>query len=85
MKNIIINEDNKSVLDLINYINSKIIELRNNKNLSQNVKDELSSLYNNVVDDWMNKNYMFDIEPTVDEEEEIINNLLEIINFLNNL
>ena len=85
MKNITINEDNKSVLDLINYINSKIIELRNNKNLSQNVKDELSSLYNNVVDNWMNKNYMFDIEPTVDEEEEIINNLLEIINFLNNL
>ena len=81
----IINEDNKSVLDLVNYINSKIIKLRNEKNLSQNVKNELSNLYNNVVDEWMNKNYMFNIEPNINEEEEIINNLLEIINFLNNL
>jgi hypothetical protein len=33
----------------------------------------------------MDKNYMLDIEPNSEEEEEIINKLLEIINFLNNL
>lgn len=85
MKDIILTEDNKSILDLINYINFKIVNLRKNKNLSKNIIDKLNNLYSNVVDEWMDKNYMFDIDPSPDEEEEIINKLLEIINFLNKL
>jgi len=33
----------------------------------------------------MSKNYISDIEPSSNEEEEIINKLLEIIDFLNKL
>jgi hypothetical protein len=33
----------------------------------------------------MSKNYLFDIEPSPSEEEEIRNKLLEIIAFLNEL
>jgi hypothetical protein len=80
-----LNEDNKSILDLINYINSKIVDLRTNEKFSKNVINKLSDLYNDVVNEWMDKNYMLDIEPNSEEEEEIINKLLEIINFLNDL
>lgn len=83
MKDIILNEDNKSILDLINYIDSKIVTLRKENKFSENSLNSLSNLYNNIVGDWMSKNYLFDIEPSSSEEEEIKNKLLEIITFLN--
>jgi hypothetical protein len=81
----IINEDNKSILDLINYIDSKIVSLRKDNKFSENSLNSLSNLYNMVVGDWMSKNYLFDIEPSPSEEEGIKNKLLEIITFLNEL
>lgn len=81
----ILNEDNKSILDLVNYIDSKIVTLRNDNRFSKNVIDSLSNLYNLTVGEWMNKNYISDIEPSSSEEEEIVNKLLEIIDFLNKL
>jgi hypothetical protein len=46
-----LNEDNKSILDLINYINSKIVDLRTNEKFSKNVINKLSDLYNDVVNE----------------------------------
>ena len=85
MKAIMINEDNRSILDLVNYIDSKIVVLRKNNKFSKNTVDSLSNLYNLVVGEWMGKNYLFDIEPSSSEEEEIKNKLLEIITLLNEL
>lgn len=79
----IMNEDNKSILDLINYVDSKIKTLRKDNKFSKNSLNSLSNLYNIAVGDWMSKNYLFDIEPSPSEEEEIKNKLLEIIAFLN--
>jgi hypothetical protein len=47
--------------------------------------DSLSNLYNLTVGEWMSKNYISNIEPSSSEEEEIVNKLLEIIDFLNKL
>ena len=80
-----LNEDNKSILDLINYIDSKIVILRKDNKFSKNIVNELSSLYNNIVGEWMNINYINDIEPDIKEENEIMDKLLEIITFLNKL
>ena len=85
MKDITINEDNKSILDLINYIDSKIVTLRKADKFTENSLNSLSNLYNNTVGDWMSKNYLFNVEPISNEEEEIKNKLLEIITFLNEL
>ncbi len=85
MKDITINEDNKSILDLINYIDSKIVILRKENKFSENSLNSLSNLYNNTVGGWMSKNYLFNVEPSSSEEEEIKNKLLEIITFLNEL
>jgi hypothetical protein len=79
------NEDNKSILDLINYVDSKIKTLRKDNKFSKNSLNSLSNLYNVAVGDWMSKNYLFNIEPSPSEEEEIKNKLLEIIAFLNEL
>ena len=81
----IMNEDNKSILDLINYVDSKIKTLRKDNKFSKNSLNSLSNLYNVAVGDWMSKNYLFNIEPSPSEEEEIKNKLLEIIAFLNEL
>ena len=81
----ILNEDNKSILNLVNYIDSKIVILRKDNKFSKNIVNELSSLYNNIVGEWMNINYINDIEPDIREENEMMNKLLEIITFLNKL
>jgi hypothetical protein len=85
MKAMIINEDNKSILDLVNYIDSKIITLRKDNKFPKNSLNSLSNLYDVAVSDWMSKNYLFNIEPSSSEEEEIKNKLLEIITFLNEI
>lgn len=80
-----LNEDNKSILDLVNYIDSKIVVLRKDNKFSKNIINSLSNLYNLTVGEWMSRNYISNIEPSSSEEEEIVNNLLEIIDFLNTL
>lgn len=80
-----LNEDNKSILDLVNYIDSKIVVLRKDNKFSKNIINSLSNLYNLTVGEWMSRNYISNIEPSSSEEEEIVNNLLEIIDFLNKL
>jgi hypothetical protein len=85
MKAMILNEDNKSILDLVNYIDFKIVALRKDNEFSENTIDSLSNLYNLTVGEWASKNYTPDIEPSSKEEEEIVDKLLEIIDFLNTL
>jgi hypothetical protein len=81
----ILSEDNKSILDLINYIDSKIIELRKNKNLDNDILSKLSKIYTETIGDWMYQNYLNSIEPNSKEEEIIINNLLNLINLINSI
>jgi hypothetical protein len=81
----ILSEDNKSILDLINYIDSKIIELRKNKNLDNDILSKLSKIYTETIGDWMYQNYLNSIEPNSKEEEIIINNLLNLINIINSI
>jgi hypothetical protein len=81
----ILNEDNKSILDLLNYVDSKIIELRKNKNLDEEILSSLSKIYLETIEDWMSRNYLISIEPNKREEEEIVNNLLELIDILNSI
>jgi hypothetical protein len=85
MKAMMLNEDNKSILDLVNYIDSKITSLRTSGKFSKNeaIIKSLSNLYNKAVGEWMSKNYILDIEPNSKEEEIIVNQLLELIDFLN--
>jgi hypothetical protein len=45
------NEDNKSILDLINYVDSKIKTLRKDNKFSKNSLNSLSNLYNVAVGD----------------------------------
>jgi hypothetical protein len=81
----ILNENNKSILDLLNYVDSKIIELRKNKNLDEEILSSLSKIYLETIEDWMSRNYLISVEPNKREEEEIINNLLELIDILNSI
>ncbi len=87
MKRAVINlqEDNREILDLIKYIDKKIVELRTTQSLSQPVIKDLKDLYEGAVNAWMEYNYLPGIEPDLKEEEEIRNNLLEIISFLNTI
>jgi hypothetical protein len=81
----ILSEDNKSILDLINYIDSKIIELRKNKNLDNDILSKLSKIYTETIGNWMYQNYLNSVEPNSKEEEIIINNLLNLINIINSI
>jgi hypothetical protein len=81
----ILNEDNKSILDLLNYVDSKIIELRKNKNLDKEILSSLSKIYLETIENWMSRNYLISVEPNKREEEEIVNNLLELIDILNSI
>jgi hypothetical protein len=81
----ILNEDNKSILDLLNYIDSKILELRKNKNLDKEIVLSLSKIYLETIDGWMSQNYLTSVEPNKREEEEIVNSLLELIDILNSI
>jgi hypothetical protein len=87
MKDLMLNiqEDNKSILNLINYVDSKIVELRTNKKLSSSTTDNLKKLYTSVVDLWITSNYITDIEPDPRWETEIQNTLFDIISYLNSL
>jgi hypothetical protein len=78
-------EDNKSILDLLQYVDSKIIELRKNKNLDKEILFSLSKIYLETIEDWMSRNYLISVEPNKREEEEIVNNLLELIDILNSI
>ena len=78
-------EDNKSIEDLIGYIDSKIISLRKNKTLKETSLIQLHTLYQNIIGDWMKENYLMGIESNIKEEKEITDNLLEFISYLNKL
>jgi hypothetical protein len=87
MKGIIYNlqEDNKSILHLIQYVDSKIVEVRNNTKLSQQAINDLQELYINTVNLWMESNYLPDIEPDPRWENEIQDVLFDVISYLDSL
>ncbi len=78
-------EDNQSVLDLIRYVDSKIVELRNSKDLDPEIIIKLSEVYADVVDPWLENNYLGDIEPDIRWEKEIQDKLLKLISFINSI
>lgn len=87
MKDMIFNlqEDNKSILDLIQYVDSKIVEYRTNNKLSPKAMNDLQKLYTSVVDLWMTSNYIPDVESDPRWEKEIQDTLIEVISYLNSL
>ena len=78
-------EDNQSVLDLIRYVDSKVVELRNKKGLDPEVMAKLSEVYEDVVDPWMENNYLKDVEPDIRWEEEIQDKLFTLISYINSI
>jgi len=80
-----INEDNKSILDLIQYIDVKIVNIIKQKNLSPAVLQDLQKLYDGAVNDWMDHNYIPNVEPDPRWENEIQDKLMDILNFINTL
>ena len=78
-------EDNQSVLDLIRYVDSKVVELRNKKGLDPEVRAKLSEVYEDVVDPWMENNYLKDVEPDIRWEEEIQDKLFTLISYINSI
>lgn len=78
-------EDNKTIEDLIDYINNKIVSLRTNKGIHEEILSSIQSQYSSVVYPWMNNNYIKNIEIDDDETFEIQNQLVELISYLNKL
>lgn len=78
-------EDNKSISDLLQYVNSKIVELRQNKGLDEDIIKEISKVYSDTVDLWMVNNYIHDVEPSPRWENEIQDKLFQLISYLNSL
>ena len=78
-------EDNQSILDLIRYVDSKVVELRNKKGLDPEVMVKLSEVYEDVVDPWMENNYLKDVEPDIRWEEEIQDKLFTLISYINSI
>ena len=87
MEKIIYNlqEDNEAILNLIQYVEVKIVELRKNNKLSPPVLQDLQKLYNGAIDDWMKYNYLSDVEPDPRWENEIRDNLIDILSYLKTL
>jgi len=80
-----IQEDNKSILDLIQYVDTKIVGIIKQKKLSQAALQDLQNLYEGAINDWMENNYLHDVEPDPRWEQEIQDNLMDILNYLNSL
>ena len=80
-----LNEDNQSIDDLIKYIESKLIDVKKNKNLDKEILVNIQNIYLSVISDWMRENYLLGIEVTPNIEKEISNDLLDLINTLNKL
>ena len=67
-----INEDNKSILDLIQYIDVKIVNIIKQKTLSPTILKDLQNLYDGAVNDWMDHNYIPNVEPDPRWESNIL-------------
>ena len=78
-------EDNKSILDLIQYVDSKIVKLRQDKGLDEDIIKKLSEVYSDTVDLWMTNNYLSEVEPDPRWENEIQDKLIELISYINAL
>jgi hypothetical protein len=78
-----LNEDNKSLLEMIRYVDSKIVSLREENKLDQDIANYVSKIYEDTVDVWMEHNYLKDIEPDSRWEQEITDELLKLIGYLN--
>jgi len=78
-------EDNKSILDLIQYVDSKIVKLRQDKGLDEDIIKKLSEVYSDTVDLWMANNYLSEVEPDPRWENEIQGKLIELISYINAL
>ena len=78
-------EDNKSIMDLIQYVDSKIVKLRQDKGLDEDIIKKLSEVYSDTVDLWMTNNYLSEVEPDPRWENEIQDKLIELISYINAL
>lgn len=79
-------EDNKSILKDIEQLEKLIVQLRTTKGLDENLKKELTSIYEDIISPWIKKYHMFDKETPKKQEEEmtelIINTIITVSSFL---
>ena len=78
-------ENNKSIQELIEYIDKKIKLLKTNKTLDPEVLKALHELYVSIIDEWYKHNVIMAVEPDSELENTIQNNLLELITYINRI
>jgi hypothetical protein len=83
--NNILNEDNKSIEELIYYIENKIKELKDKNQLEIKDLKKLHNLYLNIINKWELKNHLLNVEINKKDEDIITNKLLEFISYLNKI
>ena len=80
-----LNEDNQTVEQLMDYINEKILILRNNNKIPKELIDELIKTYGNIFNEWMEKYYIQSKEIGEEETTRLQNNAVDFISMLNKL
>lgn len=80
-----ITEDNKTIEDWISYIDKKVIELRKNKNIDEEILNSFHKLYLDAIGPWMQNNFLHGIEADAKLESQIISDLTDLISYLNKL
>ena len=75
-------EDNKSIYNLVQYLETKVITLRKNKKIDADILRALHEMYIDVINPWMQEYYLINVEPNARMEEQIQNSLLELITYI---
>jgi len=80
----LLREDVKDVDSLISFIDDKIIKLRTSKLIKPHILKEIHSIYLDIVLPWIKEHSSLE-EENDRTEEQVIDALLELINYLNKL
>jgi uncharacterized protein YjgD (DUF1641 family) len=83
----ILNEDNKEIEDIIKYLNSRIVELRESGKLKPNSEfnKELEIIYNKWINPWYEHIIFNQVETDKETTEIIINRILSVVSFLKSI
>ena len=79
----ILNEDNKSVADLLNFLEPKLEKLKQIGD--KEVLKYANQIYSTVVLDWINENYLAQEEVSQKAEQELCDYLLDLISTIDNI
>ena len=78
-------EDNENIDSLVDHINKLIVDLRKKKNFKKKLLNEIKNTYDNIILDWLENNYIKNIDLNKQREDKLINELLDFINLLEKL